>query len=290
MLLLATVPALAHPSVSVVMDSRGNVYYSDLKQVWWIAPDGKKSVAVPNVHTHELYMDASDNLYGEHLWYEGEATDKWGHYVWRLAPDGKLTKIIPGREGFRDDYRDFSFVRDRAGNSYWALREARPVVIRKAAPDSKVTDWGAGAGLHDVRWMTATPEGAVYFIDGPDLVRITTDGKAVRLARGLKEYAWPQSWLGRALQLVSRAAGDPHNLMGLWTDASGNVYVAVSGARKVKRISPAGSVEVVAESPLGWSPTGGLVAPNGDLWLLEYAGPFSVRVRRLGRDGKERTY
>lgn len=150
-LLLAAAPAGAHPSVSVAMDSRSNIYYSDLKQVWKIAPDGKKSVAVPNVHTHELYVDAEDNLYGEHLWYEGEATDEWGHYVWRLAADGKLTRIIPPRQGFRDDYRDFSFVRDRAGNMYWALREAKPIVIRRVARDGKVSDLGADAGLSDGR-------------------------------------------------------------------------------------------------------------------------------------------
>ncbi len=279
--LLAAAPAAAHPSVSVVMDSHGNVYYSDLKQVWKVAPDGKKSVAVANVHTHELYVDADDNLYGEHLWYEGEATDKWGHYVWRLAPDGKLMKIIPARQGFRDDYRDFSFVRDRAGNMYWAVREAKPIVIRKIAPDGKVTDRGADSGLSDVRWMTATPDGTVYFTDGPDIMRIAPNGKTTRLARGLKERSWsqPLTWFN-----------DTHSLMGLWTDAQGNVYVAAFGARKVKRVGPAGRVEVVVESPLGWAPTGGMVAPNGDLWLLEYADPFAVRVRRIRRDGKEKTY
>ena len=34
--------ASAHPSVSILMDSKGNVYYSDLKQVWKI--DRKPSV------------------------------------------------------------------------------------------------------------------------------------------------------------------------------------------------------------------------------------------------------
>ena len=29
-------------------------------------------MAVPNVHTHGLALDARDNLYGEHLWYEGD--------------------------------------------------------------------------------------------------------------------------------------------------------------------------------------------------------------------------
>ena len=74
--LRAVLPVQAHPGVGIVQDSAGNIYYTDLKQVWKLAPDGKKSVAVPNVHTHELCLDGEDNLFGEHLWYEGDATKK----------------------------------------------------------------------------------------------------------------------------------------------------------------------------------------------------------------------
>jgi hypothetical protein len=296
-LVLAAGPVAAHPGVGIVMDSKGNVFYTDLKQVWKIAPEGTKSVVVANVHTHELWVDAEDNLYGEHLWYEGEATDpstslrtsKWGHYVWRLSADGKLTRIIPAREGFRDDYRDFSFVRDRAGNMYWAERVARPIVIRKRAPDGTTTGFGAEAGLSDVRWMTATPEGTVYFIDVVDLVRIAPDGTVTRAARNLKQRPWWQRWAD-ALPYVEHLLGSRHFLMGVWTDTRGNVYVAAAGAGKVLRVSPEGRVEVAAVSGLGWTPTGGLVAPNGDLWLLEYAGRFAARARRLRPDGREQVY
>lgn len=92
--------SIAHPGVGIVQDSKGNIFYTDLKHVWKIQTDGKKSIAVQNVHTHELFMDEHDNLFGEHLWYEGEETDKWGHYVWRLSADGKFEKIIPDSEGF----------------------------------------------------------------------------------------------------------------------------------------------------------------------------------------------
>ena len=61
---------LSHPGVGIVMDSKGDVYFTDLKHVWKLAPDGKKNIVVSNVHTHELWIDANDNLYGEHLWYE----------------------------------------------------------------------------------------------------------------------------------------------------------------------------------------------------------------------------
>jgi hypothetical protein len=45
--------ANADPSISVVEDSKGSIYYSDLKSVWKVDRDGSRRVAVPNVHTHE---------------------------------------------------------------------------------------------------------------------------------------------------------------------------------------------------------------------------------------------
>ena len=35
------------------------------------------SIAVHDVHSHELYIDSLDNLYGEHLWYNGETLKTW---------------------------------------------------------------------------------------------------------------------------------------------------------------------------------------------------------------------
>lgn len=266
-------PAASHPGVSLVMDSRGNVYYTDLRQVWKLAPDGKKTIAVRNVHTHELYIDRNDNLYGEHLWYEGEATDRWGHRVWRLAPDGTLTDIIGPRQGFREDYDDFYFVRDGTGNMYWAER-GDTTLVRMRTP-AGVSSTLARAKFTDVRWMTVTPGGTIYLTDLYDLVRVTPEGSVGTVARDLA--AWN----------ASRLAGpDRHAVMGLWTDTPGHVYAAVFADREVRKITPDGKVEVVARSSAPWAPTGGMVGPNGDLWLLEYSATNEARVRRIGADGK----
>lgn len=109
--------ARAHPGIGIVKDSKGNIYYTDLHQVWKINTSGHKSIAVQSVHTHELFMDAQDNLFGEHLWYNGENVDTWGHYVWKLNKEGRLDTLIQPSEGFLTQY---SFVRDVAGNMYWA--------------------------------------------------------------------------------------------------------------------------------------------------------------------------
>src|SRR5262245_19221519 len=91
--LFAASTALAHPGWGIVQDSKGNVFFTDTKQVWKIAPDGTLSIALADVHTHELAVDADDNVYGEHLWYVG-ATQQWRHRVWRLAPNGSVNDVI----------------------------------------------------------------------------------------------------------------------------------------------------------------------------------------------------
>jgi hypothetical protein len=256
-------PARAHPGWGIVEDSRGNIYYTDLAQVWWLAPDGTRTVAVPHVHTHELYLDGADNLYGEHVWYEGEASDKWGWRVWRLPPGGRPENVIPATEGFR---RDYSFVRDAAGNMYWA-DQGPGASVHKRTPAGQVTKLGE-TRLGDVRSMTVTPSGIVHLIDGEDLVTVDPAGEARRVA-GLAEETVTQPFVNAH-----------HRVMGLWTDPAGNVYAAIWGAQKVKRIDPAGRVSVVARSTFPWSPTGGMVARDGRMWLLETSVTNAVRVRR----------
>ena len=264
LLLLAAVPLLAHPGIGIVIDSRGNLFYTDLEQVWRIAPDGKKSVAVPHVHTHELALDAADNLYGEHVWYEGEKTNRWGHYVWRRTPDGRVEKVIPPTAGFLTNY---SFVRDRVGTMYWMDREHSQVMKRLA--DGRIVPH-ARAAFRDVRWMAATPDGVVYIIDRADLVRVAPNGAVSTLARSLSRRS-----------VLHPEADERHLLFGMWTDRHGDVYVADYAQARVLRVTPAGKVTTAATSSWPWSPTGGVFAQNGDLWLLESSLTNQVRVRRI---------
>jgi sugar lactone lactonase YvrE len=118
--------------------------------------------------------------------------------------------------------------------------------------------------------MTATGDGTLYFTDSGDLRELSAAGQIRTLARNLAAGAGSVP-RGQEWRLV----------MGLWTDAARNVYVAVYGLREVKRVSPDGRVEVVARSRFPWAPTGGLIAPNGDLWLLESTFTNAVRARRI---------
>ena len=271
---IACLPANAHPGVGIVEDSAGNIFYTDLAKVWRIAQDGTRSIAVPGVHTHELCLDAEDTLYGEHLWYEGDATKTWGHRVWKRTKDGVVRDVIPAREGFLTDY---SFVRDRAGVMYWADRGPK-TVVKKRTLDGTIAVHATGP-FRDIRWMTVTPEGVVYLVDSGRLVRIEVDGRVSTVVAALSERKPPPA-----------KVSDPHYQGGLWTGARGSVYVAVSQERLVLEVRPGGSTRVVARSPLLWAPYGGMIDRQGNLWVLETSVINAVHVRRLGKDGKERLY
>ncbi len=74
---------------------------------------------VPNVHTHELYVDKNDNLYGEGGYYD-EKANKFYHYLWVYRPNGQIDTVI----GMKEDYvhQDFSVARDKKGNEYYIKR------------------------------------------------------------------------------------------------------------------------------------------------------------------------
>jgi len=269
--LFQTSLAGAHPGIGIVMDSKGNVYYTDLKQILKIDTHGKKTIVVHDVHSHELYMDSLDNLYGEHLWYNGDALKTWGYYVWRLSSRGILEKIVPPSEGLN---AKFSFVRDRFGNMYYPDRSNTCQKIIRRNVNGKDTKLGDDC-LNNIRWMTVTSEGVVFAIDFHDLKKIDSNGQVTTLAKSLPDKKFTQLFLS-----------EQHYLSGLSTDKENNIFVADYSGRQVKKISPSGQRSVVAETVIPWSPSGQLIAPNGDFWLLEYSITNACRVERISAHGQ----
>lgn len=104
------------------MDSKGNIFYTDLKHIWKQTPGGQKTIVVENVHSHELYMDKHDNLFGEHYWHESE--ERLFHYEWFLSSSGELKKVTDTIQAWVNP-PTFSFVRDDNGNMYWYEKLAK---------------------------------------------------------------------------------------------------------------------------------------------------------------------
>lgn len=264
----------AHPGIGIVCDRMGNIFYTDLKNVYKITPNGEKTITVANVHTHELALDSMGNLYGEHLWYTGETDNRWRRYVWRLAPDGTLNRILEEHQAFQNN---FGFVRDAAFDEYSFRREGEEFVFEKTVFDatrlttqSRETSVVGKKQLKDVQWLKAGSDGTLYFAENDNLWQLSPDGSFKLLAEKLAEPVSPFS-----------VFGENRSIFGIWLDASKNVYTALHTSGLVKKITPAGVVSAVDKSSLGWSPVGGVFDKTGNLWVLESTFTGGVRARKV---------
>lgn len=255
----------AHPGIGIVADSKGNIYYTDLKHIWKITPDGNRSIAVNDVHSHELYMDSSDNLFGEHLWYNGEKLDTWGHYVWCLKSDGKLVKVKEPSAGFLQEY---SFVRDREGNMYW-LEHWKESRFKKRTLSGEIITLAEGK-FNSVSWIFANSDGSVYFINQNDLYKIDKSGNVGLVA----------NTIDKRIPTTTDSLFNRH-FFGIWSDSAGNIFVAIKGEDIVKKITPGGIVSSVIHSSSGWFPTGGVFDRESNLWLMECNMMNQTRVSKI---------
>lgn len=266
----------AHPGVGIVMNSEGAIFYTDLTHVWKISTDGTRTIAVKNVHTHELYIDDQDTLYGEHEWYEGEATDKWGNYVWCLTKEGQFEKVISDVEGFLDNN---TLVRDAGGNSYWSKNSTEGDRLMQQSSTGQNSEFSIHK-FRDIRWMHfSKSQNSLYVIDHLAIKKVTPNGSLEVLAENLKEN-----------KPSYEEVADRHYLFGLATDSKNNVFVAAYGAQRVKKINSSGVVSTVFESEVGWSPCGVLIAPDNSRWVMEFSKGGKTRVTKINRDGSRIIY
>jgi hypothetical protein len=255
----------AHPGIGIVKDNKGNIYYTDLKQVWKVSPGGLKSVVVKGVHTHELYLDDQDNLYGEHLWYNGEAKDTWGHYAWCLRKNGELVRDIEPTEGFLTNY---SFARDSAGNMYWVERFTTSRIMKKTGT-GEVTKLIEGK-FGFIAWLYSTRNGTLYFTENNKLHTLSPTGKLETVAENIGSRSTNFTVMGRN-----------YDSYGIWTDNAGNIYLAMIDSKKVIRIPGNGKPETVITSGSLWTVTSGLFDNTGNMWVLENSVTNEVRVRKI---------
>lgn len=254
--LLSVSTSLAHPGVGIVQDSQGNIYYSDLTQVWQVSSDGKsKRVVVSDVHTHELYLDDQNCLYGEHLWYNGEKLNTWGSFAWVYDLNtGQFTNLSGPVEGFNHGH---SYCRDQAHNMYWVERgEPRSSIKRKTIAGQIETLFEQA--FVDVRWQYSTLDGTFYFIDDNDLYKLTPERALILVKENVDGV------LKRPADLKNN-----HSIFGIFDDTQGNVYCAVLSKNQIRKITPQGEMFSIYSSAPGWEPTGGLIDRHHHLWVLE---------------------
>ena len=295
-ILISSSSLCAHPSWGIVVSSTGIVYFSDLETVWKIDRDGNVSVfraGISGHHVHDLSIDDQDNIYGPELIYDS-TRQKYLLGVWKVTPNGKQTQLQSPIESLMSGV---GACRDRAGNMYSIEQNnnlKQKTLLLKRTPDGRVSTLaggaygyadgkGAAAKFSSVYAITFGRDSDLYLTDGTYVRRATLDGVITTVAKDLAGR--------RSEDKPTLFGGNDKILAGLAADASGNVYVADAGNRRLLKIGKEGKASVVYRLDPPYFPTGVFATANGDVYVLEfsYTPPGTTdqpRVRRISADGQ----
>lgn len=254
----------AHPGIGIVKDSKGNIYYTDLHQVWKIHA-GVKTVVVPEVHTHELYIDQNDNLFGEGGYYDSQ-TNKFYHYLWVLRSNGRIDTVIGMTQAYVRP--DFSLARDANGNEFYLKRFIAPHTdthhIYKKTPNGHEIILATG-DFKDVNWLHPQKDKSLLYVSKNCIYRVDSLGHIVRLTDQLRNTH-------------STKSQDDVLVWGVWQDQSGNIYAAVISDKTIRKIDRWGHMTTIYLSDDGWAPLHGIFDNENNLWVLENSVNNDVRV------------
>jgi sugar lactone lactonase YvrE len=174
----------------------------------------------------------------------------------------------------------------------------------KIRPDTRLEiraggDWGSADGkglqasfgdLHGSAFCWG-PDGALYLTDhGQRIRKLAADGTVTTVAGGAERKYVD----GPAIEARFAYA------RGIAFDGQGNLYVADSGARRIRKVAPDGTVTTIAgtgkpgfvdgaalEATFD-DPVGIAVGSKGTIYVLDHDGD-KPRVRKITADGKVET-
>ena len=271
----ANTAAWAHPGSGIVVDRRGQVYFTDTGQgVWKIDQQGRLSA-------HEGAA------------YHWMAIDHDGLLVRTLSPAFREPSTDIQRVGTDPTLllsSDFPLTTGSDGSLYYPELGADDLLrvyrLKPAGNRSVLAALPSASDGQPLKWlngMAAGPDGVIYFSENAAIRRITPRGEVSTLASNIVVDDC-QSPPGASERL------GPF-LRGLDVAPDGSVYVAANGCCALLKIDPQGQATPVLRSVSPWSPTG--VAIHGEeVLVLEYlhtAGgdrrEWTPRVRKLSPDG-----
>lgn len=281
--------SMAHPGWGIVRDSKGNIFFVDVGRniVWKIDTKGSVLKFVSQKHSHELFIDERDNIYGVHVEYD-QRNDRWLSHRWKASPDGRISRLGPQESKHLFEHTD------SRGNTYHFSSDAHKKFARvhKVNPAGDTIHFAGGTwGDRDGKGFEAQfrnfgpaawdGDSALIFGSGGILRRLTLDGAVTTLAgrdHGLGDPDEP------------RASG----ILGIACSNDGSVYAANWEKNVVLRIGRDGTVSRFHYSSMGWSPVGILVSRDtvfvledrmGLSELLRKAGFGGPRVQRISPEG-----
>jgi hypothetical protein len=323
----ATGGQLNYPQ-SIAVDGRGSLLIGELGRVRKVSADGTITTVAgggPNIAgdgdpatsarlSTVVYVavDGAGNLFLGDQGYD-EYTDSYGYRLWKVSPGGLISTLPPiplcCYGGMSADAAGNLFV--AAGPNIWkvAPNAAESILAGNGTygPPSGDGQLASRAQLNGPTAVTVNAAGDLLLADnaGRNVRKVTADGiiRAVASIPVLPPAVSGDDGPASGVQLQLAVAGLATQ-SGLAADSAGNLYVAETGAHRVRKVSPSGTITTVAGVgaprcsgpstclPLGDGgpavnaaltyPTSVAVDSAGNLFIADYA---NFRVRKVSPDG-----
>jgi len=278
----------------VAVDSSGNVYIADLVNnlVEKVTPTGTLSIIAgtgnPGTPTEGpatssdlqypqgVAVDSSGNVY---------IADTSNNLVEKVTPSGTLSIIAgTGNRGAptegpatsSDLWSTQGVAVDSSGNVY--IADYGNSLIEKVTPggtlsiiagngnfDPPTAGPATSSALYGPAGVAVDSSGNVYIADtGNNLVEKVTPGGTLSIIAGTGHYGTPTA--GPA------TSSDLNSSIGVAVDSSGNVYIGDAGNNLVEKVTPTGTLSIIAGTGNPGTPTAG-PATSSD---LNYPGGVAV--------------
>jgi hypothetical protein len=144
--LLSAGNIFAHPAWGIVIDSRKQVYFSDLETIYRIDIQGKLSIfraGVGGRHVHTITIDADDNIFGLDNSYD-PVREKFPRTLWKMSPRGEFSYLVPTSDNLPPGRNVW---RDSEGNTYSVEpynNEKKESKIMRRSPSGEISLFAGG--------------------------------------------------------------------------------------------------------------------------------------------------
>jgi len=273
-----------HESFYIAIDTAGNLYVAKAKY-------GSISKKTPNEESSNLTDEKFDWLRGITVDAVGNVFAADHHSIRKVTPNGKVSTLAGSRSGFADGHgqnarfnKPHGIAVDAAGNLYVA--DTKNHRIRKVTPNGEVSTlagneqgfadgWGRNARFNEPNGIAIDAAGNLYIGDeGNHRIRkVTPNGEVSTLAGSEQGFADGQGSAARF-----------HNPSGIAIDAVGNLYVADTRNKRIRKVSLEGEVSTLADDQGSsnqesirqlHSPRSVAIDAAGDLYVSGFGGGFS---------------
>lgn len=263
--------ALAHPGSGIVVNLRGEVFFTDTgKGVWKVDSRGTLTL----FHSSPYHwMAISETRHAA-------VSPLWGDFQ-KVTPENSVPTVITSS--------DVPIAIGPDGVMYYAHQSGNhPMEVLRQDPNGETSVWvtiATNTEGQPIRWvngMAAGADGTLYFTEDSAVRQISKD-RVVSTVMRIHISGCPA-------ETVLDSPPGPY-LRGLAVGPGGELYVAATGCRRVVKISPQRETTTVLQAESPWSPTG-VAVYGSDLFILEYEHiraaerEWRPRVRKVTADGK----